>query len=183
MWWRISLSRGCKIACGRVGVRGGGAELRRGSFRRRGRSPSTRMFPGGTMFFLCRWLVRWSLRRRGRSPLTRMIPGGTRFSSRSKFRRGSFRRRGRSPSSKRLFPGAGRSHGNFFSGRRQGLGRFVSLQGIGGKICFFGRSLGDFFWICLTVVCCDWRRQCGHGRIFWFQSGRACHRYNFRGQG
>ena len=51
MWWRISLSWGCEIACGHVKVRGGGAELWRGSFRRRGALPVNENVPRGDDVF------------------------------------------------------------------------------------------------------------------------------------
>ena len=77
-----------RIAHGHDGFLWVGAEFRRGSFRKRGRSPSTRM-----------------------------TPTGARFSWRSRFRR-ELRRGGRPLSSENLIPGTGRSHGDFSSRHR-----------------------------------------------------------------
>ena len=52
MWWRISLSRGCEIACGRVGVRGGGAKFAAREFSPEGVLPVNENVPrGGEDFY------------------------------------------------------------------------------------------------------------------------------------
>ena len=64
---------------------------------------------------------------------------------------------GRPPSSYKLFPGAGRSHGDFPSRHR-----FVYFHGFDGEFYFFGRSLGNFlefpdcFLLCLAQTMWSW---------------------------